>query len=79
MINKLYLKFLLIIIFFCFFNGEVFAGNKHKILVTDFTDPPKWNKPFSPGKVLAIHLKNQFAHEKQVFLLPDKSIYSTKE
>ena len=79
MINKLYLKFLLIIIFFCFFNGKAFAGEKHKILVTDFTDPPKWNKPFSPGKVLTIRLKNKFALEKQVFLLPDKSIDSTKE
>ena len=78
MINKLYLKFLLIIIFFCFFNGEVFAGNKHKILVKDFTDPPKWNKPFSPGKVLAIHLKNQFAQDKENFLIPDKNINSTK-
>ena len=79
MTNKLYLKFLLIIIFFCFFNGKAFAGEKHKILVTDFTDPPKWNKPFSPGKVLTIRLKNKFALEKQVFLLPDKSIDSTKE
>ena len=79
MINKFYLKFLLAIIFFCFFNAKAFAGGKHKILVTDFIDPPKWDKPFSPGKVLAIHLKNQFLREKQVFLLPDKSIYSTKE
>jgi len=78
MINKLYLKFLLIIFFFCFLNGKVFAGDKHKILVADFTDPPKWNKPFSPGKVLSIRLKNQFAQEKQVYLLPDKNIISTK-
>tara|TARA_Y100000588_G_scaffold331690_1_gene369453 strand:+ start:786 stop:1955 length:1170 start_codon:yes stop_codon:yes gene_type:complete len=78
MINKLYLRLLLIIIFFCFFNGKVFAGNKHKILVTDFTDPPRWNKPFSPGKVLKIRLKNQFAKDKQVSLLPDKSLDSTE-
>jgi len=76
--NKLYLKFLLIMVFSCFFYGEIFAADKHKILVTNFTDPPKWDKPFSPGKVLTIHLKNQFAQKKQVILLPDKSINSTK-
>ena len=77
--NKLYLKFLLIMVFSCFFYGEIFAADKHKILVTDFIDPPKWDKPFSPGKVLTIRLKNQFLQDKQVFLLPDKSLNSTKE
>ena len=76
--QALSVTFAIIMVFSCFFYGEIFAADKHKILVTNFTDPPKWDKPFSPGKVLTIHLKNQFAQKKQVILLPDKSINSTK-
>ncbi|MDC0206335.1 hypothetical protein OAL04_03765 [Nitrospinae bacterium] len=74
MIQISHFRFLLIIFFFCFFNSKAFADEKHKIVVTELKDPPKWNKKFSPGKILTIHLKNQLAQEKQVYLLPDKSI-----
>ena len=77
MIKILHLRFLLIIFFSCVFIGKAFADEKHKILITELTNPPKWNKKFSPGKILTSYLKNQFAHEKKIYLLPDKSMNPT--
>ncbi|MEK9628459.1 MAG: hypothetical protein VW455_05515 [Nitrospinota bacterium] len=52
-------KLLLIFIFSSLFSGLAFANYKHKVIVTEFDDPPVWNRHFSPGKVLSERLENE--------------------
>jgi hypothetical protein len=80
MMNKILSKLLLICIISYFLSGQAIAVYKHKVVVTEFDDPPGWEESYSPGKILSSKLRRKLNENGHFHMLPAKmNINSMRE
>ena len=74
MLNNLLLKLFTILIISLYVYGNAIAFYKPKMVVTEFDDPKKWNKSFSPGKAISNRLENELKKRHNFQIIPSRQI-----
>lgn len=67
--NKIYLELFVLVLFISFFSNPAQAVYKKKVLVGQFENPSKWDKPYSPGMIISEMLNQELMHQKGVQLI----------
>lgn len=67
--NKICLELFILVLFISFFSSPAQAVYKKKVLVGQFQNPSKWDKPYNPGIIISELLNQELMYQKGVLLI----------
>jgi hypothetical protein len=67
--NKICFKLFILILFITFLSSPAQAVYKKKVLIEQFQNPAKWDKPYSPGLIISELLNQELMQKKGVHLI----------
>jgi hypothetical protein len=67
--NKICLKLFILMLFIAFISSPAQAVYKKKVLIKQFQNPPKWDKPYSPGSIISKLLNQELMQKKGIHLI----------
>ncbi len=67
--TKCCLELIVLVLFISFFSSPVHAFYKRKVLVGQFQNPAKWNKPYDPGIIISELLSQELMDQESIQLI----------